>query len=87
MKFSRWLNSLSSLDGIVILFVFIVSGFLAKLTLHQVSNWYSKQQKNNRFAVKMRITPFVFFAVTIPYTFVLYNLFEEFLNSWIGKFF
>lgn len=87
MKFSRWLNSLSSLDGIVILFVFIVSGFLAKLTLHQVSNWYSKQQKNNRFAVKMRITPFVFFAVTIPYTFVLYNLFGEFLNSWIGKFF
>ena len=87
MKFSRWLNSLSSLDGIVILFVFIVSGFLAKLTLHQVSNWYSKQQKNNRFAVKMRITPFVFFVVTIPYTFVLYNLFGEFLNSWIGKFF
>ena len=87
MKFSRWLNSLSSLDGIVILFVFIVSGFLAKLTLHQVNKWYSKQQKDNRFAVKMRITPFVFFAVAIPYTFVLYNLFEEFLNSWIGKFF
>ena len=87
MKFSRWLNSLSTLDGIVILFVFIVSGFLAKLTLHQVSNWYSKQQKNNRFAVKMRITPFVFFAVAIPYTFFLYNLFGEFLNSWIGKFF
>ena len=87
MKFSRWLNSLSTLDGIVILFVFIVSGFLAKLTLHQVNRWYSKQQKDNRFSVKMRITPFVFFAVTIPYTFVLYNLFEEFLNSWIGKFF
>ncbi|HIA30899.1 MAG TPA: hypothetical protein EYN82_04725 [Candidatus Marinimicrobia bacterium] len=87
MKFSRWLNSLSSLDGIVILFVFIVSGFLAKLTLHQVNKWYSKQQKDNRFAVKMRITPFVFFAVTIPFTIVLYNLFGEFLNSWIGKFF
>ena len=87
MKFSRWLNSLSTLDGIVILFVFIVSGFLAKLTLHQVNKWYSKQQKDNRFSVKMRITPFVFFAVTIPYTFVLYNLFGEFLNSRIGKFF
>ena len=87
MKFSRWLNSLSSLNGIVILFVFIVSGFLAKLTLYQVNKWYLKQQKDNRFAVKMRITPFVFFAVTIPYTFVLYNLFGEFLNSWIGKFF
>jgi len=87
MKFSRWLNSLSSLNGIVILFVFIVSGFLAKLTLYQVNKWYLKQQKDNRFAVKMRITPFVFFAVTIPYTFFLYNLFGEFLNSWIGKFF
>ena len=87
MKFSRWLNSLSSLNGIVILFVFIVSGFLAKLTLYQVNKWYLKQQKDNRFAVKMRITPFVFFAVTIPYSFVLYNLFGEFLNSWIGKFF
>jgi len=87
MKFSRWLNSLSSLDGIVILFVFIVSGFLAKLTLHQVNKWYSKQQKDNRFSVKMRITPFVFFAVTIPYAFVLYNLFGEFLNAWIGIFF
>ena len=87
MKFSRWLNSLSSLDGIVILFVFIVSGFLAKFTLHVVNKWYSKQQKDNRFAVKMRITPIVFFSVTIPYTFVLYNLFGEFLNSWIGKFF
>ena len=87
MKFSRWLNSLSTLDGIVILFVFIVSGFLAKFTLHLVNKWYSKQQKDNRFAVKMRITPFVFFAVTIPYTFFLYNLFGEFLNSWIEKFF
>ena len=87
MKFSRWLNSLSSLNGIVILFVFIVSGFLAKLTLYQVNKWYLKQQKDNRFAVKMRITPFVFFAVTIPFTFVLYSLFGKFLNSWIGKFF
>ena len=87
MKFSRWLNSLSTLDGVVILFVFIVSGFLAKLTLHQVYELYSKQQKDNRFAVKMRITPIVFFAVIIPFTIVLYNLFGEFLHSWIGKFF
>ena len=87
MKFARWLNSLSNVDHLVILFLFILAGLLAHLTLQQVRKWYTKQQEDNPFAKKIRISPIAFFAVTIPYTIVLYKLLNGYLKIWIGKLF
>jgi len=87
MKFARWLNSLSNVDHLVILFLFILAGLLAHLTLQQVRKWYTKKQEDNHFAKKIRISPITFFAVTIPYTIILYRLLNGYLKFWIGKLF
>ncbi|MAE10086.1 MAG: hypothetical protein CMF78_02695 [Candidatus Marinimicrobia bacterium] len=87
MKFARWLNSLSNVDHLVILFLFILAGLLAHLTLQQVRKWYTKQQEDNPFAKKIRISPIAFFAVTIPYTIILYKLLNGYLKIWIGQLF
>lgn len=87
MKFAQWLNSLSNFDHLIILLLFILGGLLAHLTLQQVRKWYTKQQEDNPFAKKMRVSPIAFFAVTIPYTIVLYKLFSGYLKIWIGKLF
>ena len=87
MNFARWLNSLSGLDHLIILFLFILAGLFAHLTFQQVRKWYTKQQENNPFAKQMRISPIAFFALAFPYTIILYKLLGEYLKIWIGQLF
>jgi len=82
-----FLNAGHFFDHLIILLLFILGGLLAHLTLQQVRKWYTKQQEDNPFAKKMRVSPIAFFAVTIPYTIVLYKLFSVYLKIWIGKLF
>ena len=87
MKFSRWLNALSTSDWIAVILIFFVSGALALFTFQQAKRWYLNKQTDNQFALQMRLTPFVFFAITIPYTIILHSLFGSFLVSWLRKYY
>ncbi len=87
MKFSRWLNALSGVDQLVILSIFILSGFLAWWTLRGVKSWYTEHQKDNPFAKEMRISPLALFAVTLPYSVLIYRMIGEYITSWLGQVF
>lgn len=87
MKFSRWLNSLTGLDHIIILITIAVSGWLAWQTLKMIQSWYVRQQKDNPYAKEMRISPMMIFVVTIPYALTIYRFFGIYVTSWLRELF
>jgi len=74
MEFGQWLNSLTWLDHVVILLIFVVASSLAQLSITGFKHIIQSAQKKNPYLDQLRTTPFLFFGFAIPYTILLYKI-------------
>ena len=83
MEFGQWLNSLTWLDHIIILLIFIMASYLAQLSIAGFKQIMQSAQKKNPYIGQIRTTPFLFFGFAIPYTILLYKLFGNIITQYI----
>ena len=83
MEFGQWLNSLTWLDHIIILLIFIIASYLALLSIAGFKQIMQSAQKKNPYLGQIRTTPFLFFGFAIPYTILLYKLFGNIITQYI----
>lgn len=86
MKFGRWLNSLTFIDHLVILFLFVIASYVAYISMKGLRTFVEKTQKSP-YANEFRITPFMFFTFAIPYTIFLYIIVGGFITNWLKDIF
>ncbi len=82
MSFGHWLNSLTWVDNVVILLMFAISGWLSHLTMKGFRRLVERTNQSP-YAEEFRTSPFVFFAVAIPYTIILYRIIGIYLTDLI----
>jgi hypothetical protein len=87
MEFGQWLNSLTWLDHVVILLIFMVASYLAKLSIAGFNHIIQSAQKKNPYLDQLRTTPFLFFGFTIPYTILLYKLLGNIITQYLKTIF
>ena len=83
MEFGQWLNSLTWLDHIIILLIFIIASYLALLSITGFKQIMQSAQKKNPYLGQIRTTPFLFFGFAIPYTILLYKLLGNIITQYI----
>ena len=83
MEFGQWLNSLTWLDHIIILLIFIMASYLAQLSIAGFKQIMQSAQKKNPYLGQIRTTPFLFFGFAIPYTILLYKLLGNIITQYI----
>ncbi len=82
MNFGKWLNSLTWIDHLVILFLFVLASYFAYVSMKGLRNFVEKT-RNSPYANEFRTSPFMFFAFAIPYTIFLYRLFGGVITNWL----
>ena len=83
MEFGQWQNSLTWLDHIIILLIFIIASYLAQLSIAGFKQIMQSAQKKNPYLGQIRTTPFLFFSFAIPYTILLYKLLGNIITQYI----
>jgi L-cystine uptake protein TcyP (sodium:dicarboxylate symporter family) len=83
MEFGQWLNSLTWLDHIIILLIFIIASYLALLSIAGFKQIMQSAQKKNPYLGQIRTTPFLFFGFAIPYTILLYKLLGKIITQYL----
>ena len=87
MEFGQWLNSLTWLDHIIILLIFIIASYLAQLSIAGFKHIIQSAQKKNPYLDHLQTTPFLFFGFTIPYTILLYKLLGNIITQYLKTIF
>jgi len=87
MEFGQWLNSLTWLDHVVILLIFVVASYLARLSITGFKYIIQSAQKKNPYLDQLRTTPFLFFGFAIPYTILLYKLLGNIITQYLKTIF
>ena len=83
MEFGQWLNSLTWIDHVVILLIFVVASYLAQLSITGFKHIIQSAQKKNPYLDQLRTTPFLFFGFTIPYTILLYKILGDIITQYL----
>ena len=83
MEFGQWLNSLTWLDHVVILLIFMVASYLAKLSIAGFKHIIQSAQKKNPYLDQLQTTPFLFFGFAIPYTILLYKILGNIITQYL----
>ena len=83
MEVGQWLNSLTWLDHIIILLIFIIASYLALLSIAGFKQIMQSAQKKNPYLGQIRTTPFLFFGFAIPYTILLYKLLGNIITQYL----
>lgn len=87
MEFGQWLNSLTWLDHVVILLIFVVASYLAQLSIAGFKHIIQSAQKKNPYLDQLRTTPVLFFGFAIPYTILLYKLLGNIITQYLKTIF
>jgi len=87
MEFGQWLNSLTWLDHVIILLIFIVASYLAQLSIKGFKHIIQSAKKKNPYAVQLQSTPFLFFGFAIPYTILLYKILGNIITQYLKTIF
>jgi hypothetical protein len=87
MEFGQWLNSLTWLDHVVILLIFVVASYLAQLSIAGFKQIIPSAQKKNPYLDQLQTTPFLFFGFAIPYTILLYKLLGNIITQYLKTIF
>ncbi len=74
MKLGHWLNSLTFLDHLLLLLLFLIGVYFSKLTLDALREFYRRKTNNSPYMVKYRITPLALLSLGIFYTFILVKI-------------
>ena len=83
MEFGQWLNSLTWLDHVVILLIFVVASYLAQLSITGFRHIIQSAQKKNPYLDQLQTTPFLFFGFAIPYTILLYKILGDIITQYL----
>ena len=83
MEFGQWLNSLTWLDHVVILLIFVVASYLAQLSITGFKHIIQSAQKKNPYLDQLQTTPFLFFGFAIPYTILLYKILGNIITQYL----
>ena len=83
MEFGQWLNSLTWLDHIIIILIFIIASYLALLSIAGFKQIMQSAQKKNPYLGQIRTTPFLFFGFAIPYTILLYKILGNIITQYL----
>ena len=83
MEFGQWLNSLTWLDHIIILLIFIIASYLAQLSIAGFKHIIQSAQKKNPYLGQIRTTPILFFGIAIPYTILLYKIMGNIITQYL----
>ena len=87
MEFGQWLNSLTWLDHVVILLIFVVASYLAQLSIIGFKHIIQSAQKKNPYLDQLQTTPFLFFGFAIPYTILLYKILGNIITQYLKTIF
>jgi hypothetical protein len=87
MEFGQWLNSLTWLDHVVILLIFVVASYLAQLSIAAFKHIIQSAKKKNPYLDQLQTTPFLFFGFAIPYTILLYKLLGNIITQYFKTIF
>tara|TARA_B100000809_G_scaffold247663_1_gene276955 strand:- start:94 stop:357 length:264 start_codon:yes stop_codon:yes gene_type:complete len=87
MEFGQWLNSLTWLDHVVILLIFVVASYLAQLSIAAFKHIIQSAKKKNPYLDQLQTTPFLFFCFAIPYTILLYKLLGNIITQYFKTIF
>jgi len=87
MEFGQWLNSLTWLDHVVILLIFVVASYLVQLSISGFKHIIQSAQKKNPYQDQLQTTPFLFFGFAIPYTILLYKLLGNIVTQYLKTIF
>ena len=87
MEFGQWLNSLTWLDHVVILLIFVVASYLAQLSIAAFKHIIQSAKKKNPYLDQLQTTPFLFFGFAIPYTILLYKLLGNIVTQYLKTIF
>ena len=87
MEFGQWLNSLTWLDHVVILLIFVVASYLAQLSIAGFKHIIQSAQKKNPSLDQLQTTPFLFFGFAIPYTILLYKILSNIITQYLKTIF
>jgi len=80
MKLGHWLNSLSFVDHLVLLLLYIIGVYFSKLTLEALREFYRKKTNNSPYMVKYRITPLAMLSLGLFYTVIIVKILSRFFN-------
>ena len=80
MTLGKWLNSLSTLDHILLLSLYVGCVFLSKITFKSMIDYYNEKKQYNKFRIKFRISPFALLSLAFIYSFFLYQIFDNILD-------
>ena len=87
MEFGQWLNSLTWLDHVVILLIFVVASYITQLSIAGFKHIIQSAQKKNPYQDQLQTTPFLFFGFAIPYTILLYKLLGNIITQYLKTIF
>ena len=87
MEFGQWLNSLTWVDHVIILLIFVVASYLAQLSIAGFKHIIQSAQKKNPYQDQLQTTPFLFFGFAIPYSILLYKLLGNIITQYLKTIF
>lgn len=80
MKLGHWLNSLSFVDHLVLLLLYIIGVYFSKLTLEALREFYRKKTNDSPYMVKYRITPLAMLSLGLFYTVIIVKILSRIFN-------
>jgi len=77
MNLGKWLNSLSTMDHLILLILFIISCFLSNQTLITFIELYDKKMDYSKFRIKFRVAPTALLSLGLFYSIIIYQIIDE----------
>ena len=76
MNFGQWLKSLSTVDHIILIFLYVFCFYLSKVSLASLIEMYDKKKEYSEFRIQFRITPIMLLSLGFLYSLLFYTLLE-----------
>ena len=76
MNFGQWLKSLSTVDHIILIFLYVFCVYLSKVSLEILIEMYDKKKEYSDFRIQFRITPIMLLSLGFLYSLLFYTLLE-----------
>ena len=74
MTLGQWLNSLSVLDHIILLIMFLAGILLSRISLNALIKYYEEKTNYSEYRKQFRITPFSLLSLGILYFLIIYKI-------------
>ncbi len=74
MTLGQWLNSLSVLDHIILLIMFLAGVLLSRISLNALIKYYEEKTNYSKYRKQFRITPFSLLSLGVLYFLIIYKI-------------